>query len=182
MIDLLLNSPRLIGQKALKILSCGLLILTVALWSCLIPPGAFASVASERIATPIALASDLSKQPLVEVRVSLGNAANELTFVPSNLELIAGKRYKLLLSNPSSSKHYFTAKDFADSIWTQKVDAGKVEIKGAIRELELKPGGEADWVFVPIKPGSYEFHCAIPGHTEAGMKGIVTVSTGQKSA
>ena len=49
-----------------------------------------------------------------------------------------GKCYQLRLINPSQLKHYFTAKDFADNIWTQKVEAGKVEIKGAIHELELK--------------------------------------------
>jgi uncharacterized cupredoxin-like copper-binding protein len=74
-----------------------------------------------------------------EVRVSLGNSANELKFFPSSLEFVAGQRYKLVLDNPSPQKHYFTAKDFADGIWTQKVEVGKVEIKGAIHELELKP-------------------------------------------
>ena len=52
-----------------------------------------------------------------------------------------------MLKNPSSQKHYFTAKNFADASWTQKVEAGNVEIKGAIHELELKPGAMAEWVF-----------------------------------
>ena len=42
------------------------------------------------------------------------------------------------LTNPSQLKRYFTAKHFTDDIWTQKVEAGKVEIKGAIHKLELK--------------------------------------------
>jgi uncharacterized cupredoxin-like copper-binding protein len=72
----------------------------------------------------------------------LGNSANELKFFPSNLEFVVGERYKLLLDNPSPQKHYFTAKDFADVSWTQKVQAGKVEIKGAIHELELNQEGK----------------------------------------
>lgn len=119
---------------------------------------------------------DLLKQPAIEVKVSLGNSANELRFFPSNLEFAVGKRYKLVLENPSPQKHYFTAKDFADVAWTQKVEAGKVEIKGAIRELELKPGAKAEWVFVPIKPGTYKLRCPIPGHTEAGMTGAIAIS------
>lgn len=111
-----------------------------------------------------------------EVKVSLGNSANELKFFPSNLEFVAGQRYKLVLDNPSPQKHYFTAKDFADGIWTQKVEAGKVEIKGAIHELELKPGGEAEWVFVPLKTGNYSLRCPIPGHTEAGMTGEIAIA------
>ncbi|MBE9208303.1 cupredoxin domain-containing protein [Nostoc sp. LEGE 06077] len=121
------------------------------------------------------VSSDLLKQPATEITVNLSNSANELKFVPNHLELIAGKRYLLQLKNPSQSKHYFTAKDFADGIWTQKVEAGKVEIKGAIHELELKPGAEAEWVFVPLKTGKYSLRCPIPGHTEAGMTGEIII-------
>lgn len=121
------------------------------------------------------LSNNLLKQPVIEVKVSLGNTANELKFEPNYLELIPGKRYNLKLNNPSSQKHYFTAKDFADVIWTQKVEAGKVEIKGNIHELELKPGAEAEWVFVPIKSGKYALRCTIAGHTEAGMKGEIVI-------
>jgi plastocyanin len=63
-----------------------------------------------------------------------------------------------------------------DVSWTQKVQAGKVEIKGAIHELELKPGGDAEWVFVPMKPGKYSLRCPIPGHTEAGMTGEIVIA------
>ncbi len=122
------------------------------------------------------LSGDLLKQPATKITVNLGNAANELKFEPNHLELKAGKRYQLHLNNPSQLKHYFTAKDFADGIWTQKVEAGKVEIKGAIHELELKPGGEAEWIFVPLKSGDYSLRCSIPGHTEAGMTGEILVS------
>ncbi|MHC5938091.1 cupredoxin domain-containing protein [Nostoc sp.] len=121
------------------------------------------------------LSGDLLKQPATEITVSLGNVANELKFEPNHLELFAGKRYQLRLTNPSQLKHYFTAKDFADGIWTQKVEAGKVEIKGAIHELELKPGAEAEWVFVPLKSGTYGLRCSIPGHTEAGMTGEIAI-------
>jgi uncharacterized cupredoxin-like copper-binding protein len=121
------------------------------------------------------LSNNLLKQPVIEVKVSLGNTANELKFEPNYLEFTPGKRYNLKLNNPSSQKHYFTAKDFADGIWTQKVEAGKVEIKGNIHELELKPGAEAEWVFVPIKSGKYTLRCTIAGHTEAGMKGEIVI-------
>lgn len=119
---------------------------------------------------------DLTKQPTQEITVNLGNSANELKFFPNQLEFLAGHRYKLILKNPSLLKHYFTAKDFADASWTQKVEAGKVEIKGAIRELELKPGAEAEWVLIPIKSGKYSLRCTIPGHTEAGMTGQIIIS------
>lgn len=126
-------------------------------------------------ATAENLPHNLFKQPVIEITVSLSNTANELKFEPNYLEFTPGKRYNLKLNNPSSQKHYFTAKDFADGIWTQKVEAGKVEIKGNIHELELKPGAEAEWVFVPIKSGKYTLRCTISGHTEAGMKGEIVI-------
>jgi uncharacterized cupredoxin-like copper-binding protein len=121
------------------------------------------------------IAANLAHQNPIEVQVTLGTADNALKFVPNNLTFQAGKRYQLHLSNPSPQKHYFTAKDFADGIWSQKVDAGRVEIKGAIHELEIRPGAEADWVFVPVRAGNYALRCSISGHTESGMTGTLII-------
>ena len=121
---------------------------------------------------PVALADS----QVDEIKVSLGNSSGELRFFPSNLQLEAGKPYKLLLDNPSPNKHYFTSKDFADASWTRKVQAGKVEVKGAIHELELKPGAEAEWVLTPMKAGTYELHCSIKGHAPAAMVGEIVVT------
>lgn len=126
------------------------------------------------IALPVTSAS-LVNQPAIEVKVSLSNATNELKFEPDRFTFETGKRYKLMLSNPSAMKHYFTSKDFADAIWTQKVDAGHVEIKGNIRELELRPQAMAEWFFVAMKPGNYTLRCTIAGHSEAGMKGTIVI-------
>ena len=130
------------------------------------------------IASPVnpkIIGVDFTKQPAIAIKVSLSNNVNELKFTPDHFTFESGKRYKLMLSNPSESKHYFTSKDFADAVWTQNVVAGHVEIKGNIRELELRPNTTAEWTFVPMKSGTYELHCAIAGHTEAGMRGIITV-------
>jgi uncharacterized cupredoxin-like copper-binding protein len=113
--------------------------------------------------------------PTAPRTVHLGTADGSLRFEPDQMQFVAGQRYKLVLDNPSPEKHYFTAKDFADGIWTQKVQAAGVEVKGAIHELELKPGAIAEWVFVPERPGLYELHCAIAGHAEAGMVGQLEI-------
>lgn len=123
-----------------------------------------------------AIASPANINLVTEVQVHMGTADEALTFVPNHLDFVAGRKYKLILDNPSSVKHYFTAKDFADNIWTQKVEAGNVEIKGAIHELELKPQAIAEWVFVPLKPGTYSLRCTIAGHTEAGMVGEIVIT------
>jgi uncharacterized cupredoxin-like copper-binding protein len=143
-------------------MGCLMVVLGVAVLLLALSPSAWAT-------TP------LSQQPTTELQVSLGDVEGELKFFPENINLAANKRYKLVLTNPSPVKHYFTAKDFADAIWTQKVDAGNVEIKGAIHELELRPGSKAEWVFVTLKPGDYNLRCTISGHTEAGMVGKLKI-------
>jgi uncharacterized cupredoxin-like copper-binding protein len=123
----------------------------------------------------IAARLPLSKQPPLAISVSLGDEAGDLKFFPDTLSFQSGKRYKLMLQNLSPTKHYFTAKDFADAIWSQKVDAGNVEVKGAIHELELRPNTQAEWVFIPLRAGTYTLRCTVPGHAEAGMMGTIEI-------
>ncbi len=118
----------------------------------------------------------LADSKVNEIKVSMGDSSGELKFFPSSIQLETGKPYKLLLDNPSPVKHYFTSKDFADASWTKKVQAGKVEVKGAIHELELQPGAEAEWVLTPMRAGTYELHCSIAGHAAAGMVGEIVVN------
>ena len=151
---------RLINSAASKLIWRSLLLLIAII------------ITSSLFSLPTALADSRVN----EINVSLGNSNGELKFFPSNLQLEAGKPYKIFLDNPSPVKHYFTSKDFADVSWTKKVQVGKVEVKGAIHELELKPGGEAEWVLTPMKPGTYELHCSIKGHTAAGMVGEIVVN------
>jgi uncharacterized cupredoxin-like copper-binding protein len=158
-------------HRWLRVLSALMLSLAIALGTVAIE-GAMALPPQRGIAAPLAP----SKQSAREIKVELGSAAGDLKFFPADLAFVPGKRYKLILNNPSPVKHYFTAKDFAGAIWTQKVDAGNVEIKGAINELELRPGTQAEWVFVTIRPGTYSLRCVIPGHTEAGMVGTIKIA------
>jgi uncharacterized cupredoxin-like copper-binding protein len=121
------------------------------------------------------IAPQLARINATELHVSLGDRQGQLKFYPDHFDLIAGQTYKLILDNPSPEKHYFSAPDFAAVSWTRKVEAAGVEVKGTVRELELKPNAEAEWVFVPEKPGDYHLECTISGHAEAGMTGNLTI-------
>ncbi len=123
----------------------------------------------------LTISTVLANQTPQVVKISLGNTAGELKFFPEHLEFRAGQNYLLELDNPSPIKHYFTPKDFADASWTKKIPVGKVEVKGAIHELELKPEGEAQWFLTPMKAGTYKFYCSIAGHRESGMIGKIIV-------
>ena len=84
-------------------------------------------------------AGDLSRRNPVTIEVRLGSRDGHLTFKPNGLTFETGRLYKLVLINPSPSKHYFTALRFAAAVWTRKVQDANMEVKGAVREIEVLP-------------------------------------------
>lgn len=125
---------------------------------------------------------DLTKQTPIIKSIRLGNESDALRFYPDNLQFETGKLYKLVISNPSQQKHYFTAEAFAHSVFTRKVQViskNKItlaEIKGTINEIEVYPSGVTEWWFVPIKTlNASQLHCSIKGHTKSGMVGKITI-------
>ena len=131
-------------------------------------------------------AGDLTKQVPIEVRVELGTADGAHTFVPNDLSFETGKLYKLVLTNPSKIKHYFTSAGFAARVYTRKVQVvdekgTKAEIKGLINEIEVYPGGMVEWWFVPVATGEFDdLHCRIKDgdgrtHADKGMTGTISI-------
>jgi uncharacterized cupredoxin-like copper-binding protein len=120
-------------------------------------------------------AGDLSGQKPLVVEVKLGSREGHLAFEPKDLKFETGKLYKLILVNPSPVKHYFSALRFAAAVWTRKVQDKSMEVKGAIREIEILPGKRAEWFFVPVQAGVFVLRCTVKGHAEAGMIGRIAV-------
>lgn len=137
--------------------------------------------------TTVAYASgDMTSQTPIVKKIQLSNSANVLRFYPQKLVFETGKLYKLVIHNPSSQKHYFTAEAFARSIFTRKVQVMHpltkkssspiAEVKGNINEIEVYPGGTTEWWFVPIKTlNTSRLLCTIKGHTQAGMIGTIVI-------
>ena len=124
---------------------------------------------------------DLTNQQPIIKSIQLGDKHNALRFYPDQLTFETGKVYKLIISNRSTQKHYFSANGMAHSVFTRKVQIVSsnqtlVEVKGTISEIEVYPGATAEWWFVPIKTiTASSLHCAIKGHREAGMVGKITI-------
>lgn len=131
---------------------------------------------------PASAAGDMTKQAPIVVQVILGDTKNALKFFPNRFSFETGKLYKLVLYNPSTMKHYFSSAGLARSVFTRKAQVlganGKTiaEIKGTIREIEVYPGGTAEWWFVPLQTAELtDLKCTIEGHTEAGMVGSISI-------
>jgi uncharacterized cupredoxin-like copper-binding protein len=136
---------------------------------------------------PVFAAGDLTRQEPIDVTVELGTKAGSLVFSPNILTFETGKLYKLILTNPSPVKHYFTSPAFAKRIFTRKVQVmidGKrtAEIKGDIAEIEVFPGGTTEWWFVPVQTGELtDLHCHVKDkasgkkHDALGMTGTIII-------
>ncbi len=105
----------------------------------------------------------------------------EFKFSPSTLSFEAGKPYILKMKSRATNgeKHYFHAPEFYKAIATRKAQTADAEYKAAyFDDIELLIGGTLDLYFVPVIAGTYDLHCTITGHLEAGMDGSFTITGG----
>jgi len=107
--------------------------------------------------------------------------AAEFRFEPSSVEVTAGQQVTVTMQNMGTVEHDFVIQEIP-------VEQSAAESESAtpghtMDEMEVEPavhtgamaGMSASVSFVPTKPGTYEFFCAIPGHKEAGMVGTLIV-------
>lgn len=85
--------------------------------------------------------------------------STEFKFVPSRMQLPVGRKVLLILDNSSGETEH--------GVFLPALNA----------RLEAKAGETAKGEFVFEKPGFYDFVCDLPGHRDAGMQGMIEVST-----
>jgi len=83
-------------------------------------------------------------------------SAKGLKFDPAALTAKAGQAVTIVLKNEDTIEHDFSVSD-------------------AGFKLVAPASGSAEKVLTLAKAGTYNFHCSVPGHEAAGMKGQVTV-------
>ena len=144
------------------------------------------AILASLLAIPVSVAfaaGDLSRNNPQEIVIEMGTSAQGMYFKPNHLQLETGKAYKLVLKNVDKVKHELEATEFAEKVFTRKVEVKDsdgnmlAEIKGAVREIEVGPGGEVEWFVVPVQTGkNLAMECSLPGHKEAGMVGTITIN------
>ena len=122
-------------------------------------------------AAQIVKGTDWSKMQAVTVKIK------EFSFNPDTLRFKKDAPYKLEIKNVGTEKHYFTATAFFKSVESRKVQSNTDgEIKAPyFTALEVFPGRQLDFYFVPVKKGSYYLLCTIEGHEEQGMHGKIVI-------
>ncbi len=80
----------------------------------------------------------------------------DLAFEPKEFTIAAGTDVTVTITNDGALQHDFTIDD--------------LDIAS-----DLLNGGDSTTVTINAPAGTYEFHCSVPGHKEAGMVGTLTV-------
>ena len=117
----------------------------------------------------------------IAVKVTTGNEAGELKFIPDRLRFERGKYYKLIINNPSNSDHYFASEGLGTHVYTRKVEVagadGKTlaEIHGDVYDMEIKSGTTVEWYFYPMTNGKLKLYCHKEDHEQHGMVGEIEI-------
>jgi uncharacterized cupredoxin-like copper-binding protein len=80
----------------------------------------------------------------------------EFAFAPAEFEVAAGSALAITLENKGTLEHDLT------------IDSISFKVEVAIGKTATGTTGE-------LAAGTYDFHCSVPGHKEAGMVGVLTV-------
>ncbi len=130
-----------------------------------------------------------SQQQPIEVVIQLGTAGGDLVITPRNLVFEKGKLYTVVLKNPSQFEHRLSVVSVASAVKTlakPAVDRGEVKdalnlkTRGPsfgyqVHEIEVAPGGTAEWSFIPVRETGVDIGCKIDGHAKAGMVATINI-------
>lgn len=135
---------------------------------------------------------DLAMSAPVERVMQFGTQTGAMKVGPETLGFDSNRLNKLVIINPSDVTHYISAPDFAATVQTKelKVEGGQVTrssyrwrhdtrppaAKRFVQEIELRPGGKLEWLFVAQQAGDYRVACTLQEHAKAGMIGTIKIS------
>lgn len=119
---------------------------------------------------------DASK-PFRVIEVAMTEGDGTMAYDPSSVAVTVGEQVKIVLTNRGALDHEFmldsVEKNAKHRIAMQKNPEMEHDDPNGRR---LKPSGTSEIFWKFSKAGTFEFACLIPGHSEAGMKGVVVVS------
>jgi uncharacterized cupredoxin-like copper-binding protein len=110
-------------------------------------------------------------------------AMQEMSFEPSLLDVRIGETIRFVVTNRSEVDHDFTIGDAVTQTAHRKemleaMDKGGEMDHGSdpnAISVEAGRNGELIWKFT--RAGRFEFDCNVPGHFEAGMRGVIAVES-----
>jgi uncharacterized cupredoxin-like copper-binding protein len=99
---------------------------------------------------------------------------SNFSYDPKKVILKKGQQVRLTLTNHDSIEHDIEINYFPIRIETEEHHEGHMT-KEADFHLHASPNKKSEMIFTPLKIGTFEYYCTIPGHKENGMTGIMIV-------
>lgn len=107
------------------------------------------------------------------IEVSMGD---NMRFTPEKIQIRQGETIRFVVKNAGAATHEMVlgaADDIREHAEMMKKMPGMKHIDPSTASVESGKSGEIIWNF--DLAGEFQFVCLIPGHSEAGMKGTITV-------
>lgn len=117
------------------------------------------------------------KKPARTVEVTMRDGPGVMTYEPSRIEIWQGEQVRFVMKNHGDLEHEFVLATFEENAEHAKEMAKNPEMEHDepnMKRLKPKAGADVLWRFT--KAGQFQYACLIPGHMEAGMKGVVVVT------
>lgn len=99
---------------------------------------------------------------------------SNFSYDPKKVILKKGQQVRLTLTNHDSVEHDIEIKYFPALIETKEQHEGHTT-QEADFHLHASPNKKSEMIFTPLKIGTFEYYCTIPGHKDNGMTGIMIV-------
>jgi len=116
------------------------------------------------------------KKPFRVIEMTATDGNGTMAFDPPKIEVFQGEQIKFVIKNVGVLDHEF----MLDSFEANKKHAVAMQKNPEMehddpngKRIVAKKKAELIWKFVRV--GTFEYACLIPGHYEAGMKGVVEV-------
>lgn len=130
---------------------------------------------------------DMDHDAHAAVAGSPGDAANvgrivevamndSMRFTPDSLTFDAGETVRFVIRNDGKIPHEFVIGSMSELLEHAEMMRSMPAMQHAeANMLTLAAGAEGELVWHFDAPGTVDFACLIPGHLEAGMKGVIAV-------
>lgn len=116
-------------------------------------------------------------KPFRVIDVAMTEGDGTMAYDPPSINAKLGEQVKIVLRNKGALDHEFMLDSVEQNakhrIAMQKNPEMEHDDPNGRR---LKPAGASEILWKFSRAGTFEFACLIPGHSEAGMKGVVIVS------
>jgi uncharacterized cupredoxin-like copper-binding protein len=122
------------------------------------------------------------KKPARTVEITMIDGPGMMKYEPSRIEVRQGEQVRFVMKNHGQLDHEFILATFEENAAHAKEMEKNPEMEHDEPNMKrLKPEAGADVLWRFTKVGEFQYACLIPGHMQAGMKGVVIVTAAKPS-